>query len=161
MSTVDEMLEVAESRSGDLAVPEMSSKPRRRVAILTCMDVRIDLFSMFGLRRGDAHIIRNAGGLVTDDAVRSLSISQHLLGTDEIIVIMHDGCGLHHASEEGFVELLAARGEQPPWKMGAFDDTEATLSQGIALLRSSPYLRVRDAIRGIIFNPDTGRTREV
>ncbi len=161
MSTADEMLEVAGAHAAELAAPSLDSKPRRHVAILTCMDVRLDVFPMLGLNRGDAHIIRNAGGLVTDDVVRSLSISQHLLGTNEIVVIMHDDCGLHRASEEEFVGMLAAGGAVPTWKMGAFENTEATLSEGVVLLRSSPHLLHRDAIRGFVFDPSTGALREV
>ena len=89
------------------------------------MDTRIDLFPMLGLERGDAHIIRNAGGLVTDDAMRSLSASQRLLGTEEIVVVMHEGCGLHGASEDEFAQALAADGVLPTWRLGAFEDVEA------------------------------------
>src|SRR4028118_1604360 len=95
MARADDILAAAATRSEELAAPGLSPRPRRKVAVLACMDTRIDLFPMLGLRRGDAHIIRNAGGLVTDDALRSLSASQRLLGTEEIVVVMHDGCGLH------------------------------------------------------------------
>ena len=100
MPHADDMLRAAGARAEQLAAPGLSPRPRQRVAVLACMDTRIDLFPMLGLERGDAHIIRNAGGLATDDAIRSLSISQRLLGTEEIVVVMHDGCGLHGASEE-------------------------------------------------------------
>src|SRR3954447_7506958 len=121
------MLTVAASRADELAAAGLGPEPRRKVAVLACMDTRIDLFPMLGLARGDAHIIRNAGGLVTDDALRSLSVSQRLLGTEEIVVVMHEGCGLHHASEDGFRQMLAADGVLPTWRLGAFDDVEATL----------------------------------
>ena len=94
MPNADDMLKVAASRADRLAAPGLSPQPRRKVAVLSCMDTRIDLFPMLGLERGDAHIVRNAGGLVTDDAIRSLSVSQRLLGTEEIVVVMHHGCGL-------------------------------------------------------------------
>jgi len=116
---------------------------------------------MLGLQRGDAHIIRNAGGLVTDDAIRSLSASQRLLGTDEIVVVMHDGCGLHRASEDEFARALAADGALPTWRLGAFDDVEITLRHGLARLASSTELPSRDQIRGCIFDPETGALREV
>jgi carbonic anhydrase len=116
---------------------------------------------MLGLQRGDAHIIRNAGGLVTDDAIRSLSASQRLLGTDEIVVVMHEGCGLHGASEDEFLRSLAADGAQPTWRLGAFDDVEATLRNGLERLRASAELPARDRIRGFIFDPETGALREV
>src|ERR1700748_796391 len=93
-SNAERMLGVAAGRTEELAAPGLSPRPRRKVAVLSCMDTRIDLFGMLGIERGDAHIIRNAGGLATDDAIRSLSISQNLLGTEEVIVIEHTGCGM-------------------------------------------------------------------
>jgi carbonic anhydrase len=161
MTNADEMLAVAMSRAEELAAPGLSPAPQRRVAVLACMDTRIDLFPMLGLQRGDAHIIRNAGGLVTDDVIRSLSVSQRKLGTEDIVVVMHDGCGLHKASEDEFAQALAADGVQPTWRLGAFDDVEATLRRGLARLRSSPELPARGHIRGFVFDPETGRLREV
>ncbi|MDX6639801.1 MAG: carbonic anhydrase [Solirubrobacteraceae bacterium] len=161
MANADDMLAVAAARAPELAAPGLDPRPRRRVAVLACMDTRIDLFPMLGLRRGDAHIIRNAGGLVTDDAIRSLSVSQRLLGTDEIVVVMHEGCGLHGASEDGFAQALAADGVLPSWRLGAFDDVEATLRHSLLRLRSSPELTARDHIRGFIFDPEDGTLREV
>jgi carbonic anhydrase len=156
----DEMLNVAGSRAHELAAPGLNPRPRRNVAVLTCMDTRIDLFPMLGLERGDAHIIRNAGGLVTDDVIRSLSASQRLLGTDEIVVVMHDDCGLHGASEDEFARALTADGVLPAWRLGAFDDVEAALRAGLARLRSSAELPARDHVRGFVFNPETGTLRE-
>src|ERR1035437_2860898 len=127
MANADRMLEVAAARTHELAAPGLSPRPRRRVAVLACMDTRIDLFPMLGLERGDAHIIRNAGGLVTDDAIRSLSASQRLLGTEEIVVVMHEDCGLHGASEDEFAQALATDGVLPNWRLGAFEDIEAAL----------------------------------
>jgi carbonic anhydrase len=159
MTNADDMLAVAGSRAQELAAPGLSPRPRRKVAVLACMDTRIDLFPMLGLERGDAHIIRNAGGLVTDDAIRSLSASQRLLGTEEIVVVMHDGCGLHGASEDEFAQTLAADGVLPTWRLGAFDDVEATLRHSLARLRSSRELPARDHVRGFIFDPETGTLR--
>ncbi len=161
MPHADEMLKEADARAPQLAAPGLSPRPRERVAVLACMDTRIDLFPMLGLQRGDAHIIRNAGGLATDDAIRSLSISQRLLGTEEIIVVMHDGCGLHGASEDEFTQALAADGALPNWRLGAFEDVEATLRHSLARLRSSRELIAHDHIRGFVFNPETGELREV
>jgi len=155
------MLEAAAARADQLAAPGLDPRPRLKVAVLACMDTRLDIFPMLGLNRGDAHIIRNAGGLVTDDALRSLTVSQHLLGTEEVIVLMHDDCGLHGASEEDFAKTLAAKGAVPTWKLGAFDDVERALSLGLARLRSTPSLLARDAVRGFVFNPDTGDLRQV
>ena len=161
MANADEMLEAAAQRADELAAPDLSARPRRRVAVLACMDTRIDLFPMLGIRRGDAHIIRNAGGLPTDDAIRSLSISQRLLGTEEIVVVMHEGCGLHGASEDDFRQQLAADGVLPTWRLGAFDDVETTLRHSLERLCASKELVARDHIRGFVFDPETGRLREV
>jgi carbonic anhydrase len=161
MSNGDQMLDVAASRADQLAAPGLSPKPRRKVAVLSCMDTRIDLFPMLGINRGDAHIIRNAGGLVTDDVIRSLSASQRLLGTEEIVVVMHEGCGLHGASEDEFAQTLAADGVLPTWRLGAFDDVDETLRGSLRRLRTSPELPARDHIRGFVFDPETGGLREV
>ncbi len=160
-SNADAMLEGASGRAGELAAPGLSPRPRMGVAVLACMDTRIDLFPMLGIRRGDAHIIRNAGGLATDDAIRSLSASQRLLGTEEIVVVMHEGCGLHGASEDEFTQALANDGALPSWRLGAFDDVEEALRQSLARLRSSPELPAREKIRGFVFDPETGSLREV
>jgi carbonic anhydrase len=157
----DEMLTHAAGHADDLAAPGLSPRPQRKVAVLSCMDTRIDLFPMLGLERGDAHIIRNAGGLVTEDAIRSLAASQRLLGTEEIVVVMHDGCGLSGASEDEFAELLAADGVLPTWRLGAFDDVEDTLRNSLSRLRQSPELPARDHVRGFVFNPEDGSLREV
>jgi carbonic anhydrase len=161
MANGDQMLEVAATKADELAAPGLSPKPRRKVAVLSCMDTRIDLFPMLGIARGDAHIIRNAGGLVTDDVIRSLSASQRLLGTEEIVVVMHDGCGLHGASEDEFAQALAADGVLPSWRLGAFDDVEDTLRNSLERLRTSPELPARDHIRGFVFDPESGTLREV
>ena len=155
------MLAVAASRKDELAASGLGPHPRRKVAVLACMDARMDLFTMLGLARGDAHIIRNAGGLVTDDALRSLSVSQRLLGTKEIVIVMHEDCGLHGASEDRFREELARDGATPLWRLGAFDDLEATLREGLARLRSSPELPARDRISGFIFDPERGGLSQI
>jgi carbonic anhydrase len=161
MPNADDMLAVAAARAEELAAPGLDPRPRRGVAVLACMDTRIDLFPMLGLERGDAHIIRNAGALVTDDAIRSLSASQRLLGTEEIVVVMHDGCGLHGASEDEFGQALADDGVLPTWRLGAFDDVDATLRASLKRLRASSELPARTHIRGFVFDPETGRLREV
>jgi carbonic anhydrase len=154
------MLAVAAARAEQLAASGLSPRPIRKLAVLTCMDTRIDLFPMLGLNRGDAHIIRNAGGLATDDAIRSLAVSQRLLGTEEIVVIMHRGCGLHHASDADFATQLAADNVAPPWRLGAFQEIEATLRNSLTRLRTSRELPFRDQIRGLIFDPETGELEE-
>jgi carbonic anhydrase len=160
MPNADRMLAAAAARADELAAPGLSPRPRGKVAVLACMDTRIDLYAILGLERGEAHIIRNAGGLVTDDAIRSLSVSQRLLGTDEIVVVMHDDCGLHGASEDDFSRALVADGAEPTWRLGAFDDVEAALREGLARLRACRELPARDHIRGFIFDPENGTLRE-
>jgi carbonic anhydrase len=157
----DEMLDHAAEHPEKLAAPGLSPKPRRKVAVLSCMDTRIDLFPMLGLERGDAHIIRNAGGLATDDALRSLSASQRLLGTEEIVVVMHEGCGLHGGSEDDYRRALATDGILPTWRLGAFDDLEDTLRGSLTRLRTARELPHREHIRGFVFNPEDGSLREV
>jgi len=155
------MLAGAAKRASELAAPGLSPRPRRRVAVLACMDTRIDLFPMLGIERGDAHIIRNAGGLVTDDALRSLATSQRLLGTDEVVVVMHEGCGLSGADDEEFARQLAADGAEPEWRLGGFESLEQTLRDGLERLRAAPELPNREHIRGFIYDPETGELREV
>ena len=160
-SNADQMLRTAREREAQLAAAGLSPRPGRRVAVLACMDTRLDLFTMLGLEPGDAHIIRNAGGLATDDAIRSLSASQRLLGTEEIVVLMHENCGLHGASEDEFAAALAADGILPTWRLGAFQDLDGTLRDSLSRLRASPELPHRDHIRGLVFDPESGHLREV
>lgn len=162
MPNVDQMLSAAATRKAELAAPDMSSTPQRKVAVLTCMDARIEPHAMLGIARGEAHVIRNAGGLVTDDAIRSLSASQRLLGTEEVVVVMHEDCGLCGASEDEFADMLAADGALLGWRLlGAFQDIERALIDGLERLRASPQLSVRDRISGLIFDPRTGSLRDV
>jgi carbonic anhydrase len=161
MSQTDELLRNNEVYAATFDKGELPIPPAKKLAIVACMDARMNLFGILGLHEGDAHIIRNAGGLVTDDAIRSLSASQRLLGTEEIVVVMHDGCGLHGASEDEFAQTLASDGVLPTWRLGAFDDVEETLRRSLDRLRSAPELPARDHIRGLVFNPETGELREV
>jgi carbonic anhydrase len=160
MTNAEDMLAHAAACADHLAAPGLSPRPGRKVAVLACMDTRIDLFPMLGLRRGDAHLLRNAGGLVTDDAIRSLSVSQRKLGTEEVVLVMHDGCGLLGANDESFASELAADGAAPNWRMGGFADVEQTLREGLERLRQSPELPHRDRISGFVFDPETGALRK-
>ena len=123
---------------------DLGPRPRKKLAVLACMDARMDIFTLLGLERGDAHIVRNAGGLVTEDALRSLSVSKRLLGTEELVVVMHRDCGMEGADEPG-----------------AFDDVERELRGGLERLRSDPTLPHRDRIRGLIYDPSTDTVEEV
>jgi carbonic anhydrase len=160
MTNAEDMLAHAAACADELAAPGLSPRPGRKVAVLACMDTRIDLFPMLGLRRGDAHLLRNAGGLVTDDAIRSLSVSQRKLGTEEVVIVMHDGCGLLGANDDAFANELAADGAAPAWRMGGFTDVEQMLREGLERLRHSSELPYRDHISGFVFDPETGALRK-
>lgn len=142
----------------------LTAAPLSGLAIVACMDARLDVEETLGLRTGDAHVIRNAGGLVTDDVIRSLVVSQQLMGTNEIVVIEHTGCGLHGIDEEGLRGRLAGSigvtADDIPVTFGAFDDLEANLRAQVAILREHQLLR-RVPVHGLIFDVRTGRLHEV
>jgi carbonic anhydrase len=140
---------------------ELTAAPLRRLAILACMDARLDVREALGLRTGDAHIIRNAGGIATDDAIRSLIISQQLLGTDEIVVIGHTGCGLLGVDEAGLRDRLAdATGQRVDVAFGSFDDLEASVRSSVERLRAHPWI-TPVPVHGLIFDVSNGRLREL
>ncbi len=156
-SPIDEMLDHAQRnpcRGGDDPVPT------RRVAIVTCMDCRIDPYSMLGLGSCEVHLLRNAGGLVTDDVLRSLALSQSLLETREIMVIQHTGCGLQGDEDDLRARVADAAGAEPPWPLGAFDDVEGSVRRQLEKLAESPHL-VGRAARGFVYDVETGRLSEV
>jgi len=133
-----------------------------RVTIATCMDSRIDVFRIFGLTLGQAHVLRNAGGIVTDDMLRSLVLSQRLLQTREVILMHHTNCGLHGADEEALQERLRAEtGMVPPYAFGAFDDLDASVRAAVRVVREHTFLPHRDNVRGFVYEVETGRVREV
>jgi carbonic anhydrase len=142
----------------------LTAAPLSRLAIVACMDARLDVEETLGLRTGDAHIIRNAGGLVTDDVVRSLIVSMELLGTEEIVLIEHTQCGLHAVDEAELRERVAARSGVPPERLGiafgGFGDLEENVRRQVAILREHPYLR-RVPVHGLVFDVSTGRLTEV
>src|SRR5512143_1955900 len=161
MSVTDEYLannaEYAKSFKGPLPLP-----PSKHVAVVACMDARLDVYRILGLAEGDAHVIRNAGGVVTDDEIRSLAISQRLLGTEEIILIHHTDCGMLTFTDEQFSEQLQAdTGAKPDWEAGCFDDLEGDVRESIAKIRSSPFVPNKDAIRGFVYAVKTGRLNEI
>jgi carbonic anhydrase len=161
MSVTDDLLSnnaaFAESfRGGGLPSP-----PRLKVAVLACMDARMDLHAILGLREGDAHVIRNAGGVVTDDAIRSLTISQRLLGTEEALVVQHTGCGMLSFTDEELAERLEREaGERPGWSAQAFSDLEQSVRDSVARLKASPFL-AHQRVRGFVYDVESGRLREV
>jgi carbonic anhydrase len=162
MSSTDELLAnnaaYAESfDKGDLPVP-----PGKKVAVIACMDARLNVYGALGLEEGDAHVIRNAGGVVTDDAIRSLAISQRLLGTEEIILIHHTGCGMLTFTDDDFKRSIEEdTGIRPEWAAEAFPDLDADVRQSIARIKASPFIPRKDAIRGFVYEVETGRLREV
>jgi len=136
--------------------------PALRLAVVACMDSRLDVHSALGLAVGDAHVIRNAGGVVSDDVIRSLVISQRLLGTREIILVHHTDCGMVKFTEDGLkAEIERDTGIRPPWSMEAFTDLDADVVQSIARLKASPFVPHTDKIRGFVFDIETGLLREV
>lgn len=142
----------------------LTAAPLSKLVIVACMDARLDVEETLGLRTGDAHIIRNAGGLVTDDVIRSLIVSMELLGTEEIVLIEHTGCGLHGVDEASLRERVATHSGIPPERVeiafGGFGDLEANLRAQVAILREHPYLR-RVPVHGLLFDVSTGRLHEV
>lgn len=134
----------------------ISVEPRRQLAIVSCMDSRIDLFGLLGLEIGDAHVIRNAGGVVTDDVIRSLSISQRLLNTEAILLIHHTDCGLQKVTDDSFKDLLEeASGVRPPWAVEAFRDPFSDVRQSIGRIRNSPFIAMKDSVWGYVYDVDT------
>lgn len=138
------------------------SKSAPRVAVVTCMDARLDVFALLGLRPGEAHVLRNAGGLVSDDVIRSLAISQRLLGTTEIMVVHHSECGMLTFTDADFAESLHRdTGTRPTWTAGAFNDLDADVRACIARIHESPFLPHKQAVRGFVVDVATGLLRGV
>ena len=162
MSSTDELLGnndtyAASFDKGDLALP-----PAKKVAVVACMDARLDVGRALGLEEGDAHVIRNAGGVVTDDAIRSLAISQRLLGTEEIILIHHTGCGMLTFTDDDFRNSIELdTGIKPEWAAESFADLDGDVRQSIARIKASPFIPRKNAVRGFVYEVESGRLREV
>ena len=161
MSVTDELLEnnqrYADSFQGLLPLP-----PSRGLAVIACMDARLNVYDVLGLGDGEAHIIRNAGGVVTDDEIRSLAISQRLLGTSEIILIHHTDCGMLTFTDDAFkAKIEAETGIKPTWAAEAFTDLDADVRQSIARIKASPFVPRKDSVRGFVFDVATGKLAEV
>jgi carbonic anhydrase len=162
MDTIDDL--VANNRAFSTSLPDrhLDVQPSRRLAIVTCMDSRLDVFAALGLADGEAHVLRNAGGIVSDDVIRSLTISQRRLGTREVMLIHHTDCGLEKLTDEGFrVELEEATGIVPEFPIEAFASVEDSVRESILRVRRSPFLPHRDAVRGFVYDVDTHRLHEV
>ena len=162
MSVTDELLQnnevYAESfDKGDLPLP-----PAKGVAVVACMDARLNVYGMLGLQEGDAHVIQNAGGVITDDEIRSLAISQRLLGTREIILIHHTGCGMLTFSDDELKQQIQEDvGMKPHFSMESFSDLEEDVRQSIARIQASPFIPNKESVRGFVYEVETGRLREV
>ena len=136
-------------------------RPSRRLAVVACMDSRLDVFAALGLEQGEAHILRNAGGVITDDVIRSLAVSQLRLGTREIVLIHHTDCGMEKVTDDGFrAELQALSGMAPSFAIESFVDIDENVRQSIRRVRNSPFILHREDVRGFVYDVDTGRLRE-
>jgi carbonic anhydrase len=162
MSTTDELLRNAEAYADDFDKGDLPMPPARKIAVLACMDARLNPYGILGLKEGDAHVIRNAGGVVTDDEIRSLSISQRLLGTEEIILIHHTDCGMLTFTDDDFKRSIQDEiGIKPEWAAEAFPDLDEDVRQSVARIQASPFIPRKDSVRGFVYEVETGRLREV
>ena len=162
MNTIDEL--VANNRAFAAALPalHLDVRPRRRLAVVTCMDSRLNAFAALGLRDGEAHVLRNAGGVITDDVIRSLAVSQRRLGTRDVMLIHHTDCGLQTLTDDGFrAELQEATGVAPAFAIESFTDLDANVRQSILRVRRSEFLLHRELVRGFVYDVDSHRLREV
>lgn len=161
-SVTDELLAHAGDYPSRYVPGEQTPRPRKHLAVVACMDARLDLFSLLGLESGDVHLLRNAGGVVTDDVIRSLVISQRALGTHEVILIHHTDCGMLRLSADVFMnELMVETGMRPTWALENFTDIDADLRQSLARIRTSAFIPHRDRVRGFVFEVENGNLREV
>jgi carbonic anhydrase len=162
MSATDELLANNESYAASFDLGDLPLPPAKKVAVIACMDARLNVYGLLGLSEGDAHVIRNAGGVVTDDEIRSLAISQRLLGTEEIVLIHHTDCGMLTFTDDGFkADIEADTGIRPSWAAEAFPDLDADVKQSIARIKASPFIPRKDSVRGFVYDVHTGKLREV
>jgi carbonic anhydrase len=162
VSATDELLQNAEKYAAEFDKGDLPLPPAKHVAVLACMDARLNPYGLLGLSEGDAHVIRNAGGVVTDDEIRSLAISQRLLGTDEVILIHHTDCGMLTFSDDEFRRAVQDEtGIKPQWSCETFTDLEEDVRQSIARIKSSPFIPRKDSVRGFVYDVETGRLEEV
>ncbi|MFD5891414.1 beta-class carbonic anhydrase [Streptomyces sp. NPDC060334] len=160
-SVTDRLVEANRRYASAFGDPGMDARPVLQVAVVACMDARLDLHAALGLKLGDCHTIRNAGGVVTDDTIRSLTISQRALGTRAVILIHHTGCGLESLTEDFRHELEDEVGQRPAWAVEAFRDVDQDVRQSMQRVRTNPFLPFRDDVRGFVFDVHTGLLREI
>ncbi len=162
MSAIDDALRNARAYAETFDRADLPRAPVKRLAVVACMDARLHVADLLGLEKGDAHVIRNAGGVVTDHEIRCLAISQRKLGTQEIMLVHHTDCGVLGFPDEGFRrQLRDETGVEPTWGEIGFADLEADVREGVARIRASPFLPHRDHVRGFVYEVETGRLREV
>jgi carbonic anhydrase len=162
MSSTDELLTYNDAFAASFDKGGLPPEPAKKVVVVACMDARLNVYAALGLREGDAHVLRNAGGAVTDDTIRSLALSQRLLGTEEIVLIHHTGCGMLTITDEEFKRAVEEdTGVRPGWAVEAFTDLDADVRQSIARIKASPFIPRKDAVRGFVYEVETGRLREV
>ena len=159
---IDDLLASNRTFAASTPIRHLDVNPSRRLAIVTCMDSRINIFAALGLRDGEAHILRNGGGVITDDVVRSLAISQRRLGTRAVMLIHHTKCGMQSLTDDGFrAELQEATGVAPAFAIESFADLDADVRQSILRVRRCAFLPHRDQVRGFVYDVDTGKLREI
>jgi carbonic anhydrase len=162
MSVTDQFVANSEQYAEGFDKGDLPMPPGKGVAIVACMDARLNPYGLLGLEEGDAHVIRNAGGVVTDDAIRSLAISQRLLGTSEIVLIHHTDCGMLTFQDDEFKrEIQDETGVKPEWAAEAFPDVDEDVRQSLARIQASPFIPKKDAVRGFVYEVESGRLREV
>ena len=162
MDTIDQLLENNQAFAARLAERHLDVEPQRHLTVVTCMDSRLDVFAALGLEPGEAHVLRNAGGIITDDVIRSLAISQRRLGTREVMLIHHTDCGMQKLTDYGFrAELQEATGLAPGFAIESFTDVDANVRQSVQRVRHSPFLLHRDQVRGFVYDVDSHRLREI
>ena len=162
MSAIDEFLENNAAFAESFDRGELPLPPAKKVAVVACMDARLNPYPILGLSIGDAHVIRNAGGVVTDDEIRSLAISQHLLGTEEIMLIHHTDCGMLTFNDQEFADKLEAEtGQRPEWEARSFPDLDQDVRDSIQRIKNSPFIPRTDSVRGFVYDVGSGELREV
>jgi carbonic anhydrase len=162
MTVTDDLVKQNERYAAGFDKGDLPMPPGKKVAVVACMDARLDPARALGLEEGDAHVIRNAGGVITDDEIRSLAISQHLLGTQEIVLVHHTDCGMLTFTDEDLAARLEEEtGHRPPWPARCFSDLEANVRDSARRIRESPFVPRTDRIRGFIYQVETGRLKEV
>ena len=162
MTVTDEFLEANKNYAAEFSKGDLPMPPARKTAVLACMDARLDPARVLGLEEGDVHVIRNAGGVATADAIRSLAISQRLLGTSEIVLIHHTDCGMLTFKDDDFRQSIEQEtGQRPEWAAEAFPDVDADVRQSIVRIKNSPFVPHRDKIRGFVYHVENGALREV